>query len=118
MAVSLPSATPLFLTLVSGRRTCDLVDAGYDEDRPVIEQWARLLGGPLLDVACGTGRPAIPLAAQGYQVTGVDIVPEMIARARQKGAAQGVTVEGVVADARTFQLQQQFPFMYMVEGVS
>jgi len=97
-------------------QTYDLVDAGYDEDRPVIEQWARLLGGPLLDVACGTGRMAIPLAAQGYQVTGVDIVPEMIARARQKGAAQGVSVEWVVADARTFQLQQQFPFMYMVEN--
>jgi 2-polyprenyl-3-methyl-5-hydroxy-6-metoxy-1,4-benzoquinol methylase len=55
---------------------------------------------------------AIPLAAQGYQVTGVDIVPEMIARARQKAAAQGVSVEWVVADARSFQLQQQFPFIY------
>src|SRR5579859_3783052 len=87
-------------------QTYDLVDAGYDADRPVIEQWARLLGGPLLDVACGTGRMAIPLAAQGYQVAGVDIVPEMIAHARQKAAAQGVSVEWVVADARTFQLQR------------
>lgn len=97
-------------------QTYDLVDAGYDEDRPVIEQWARSLGGPLLDVACGTGRVAIPLAAQGYQVTGVDIVPEMIARARQKAAAQAVSVEWVVADARAFHLQQRFPFIYMVEN--
>jgi 2-polyprenyl-3-methyl-5-hydroxy-6-metoxy-1,4-benzoquinol methylase len=97
-------------------RTYDLVDAGYDEDRPVIEQWVRSLGGPLLDVACGTGRMAIPLAAQGYQVTGVDLVPEMIARARQKAAAQGVSVEWVVADARAFQLQRQFSFIYMVEN--
>jgi ubiquinone/menaquinone biosynthesis C-methylase UbiE len=97
-------------------QTYDLVDAGYDEDRPLIEQWARSLGGPLLDVACGTGRMAIPLAAQGYQVTGVDIVPEMIAQARQKAAAQAISVEWVVADARAFQLQKQFPFMYMVEN--
>jgi ubiquinone/menaquinone biosynthesis C-methylase UbiE len=97
-------------------QTYDLVDAGYEEDRPVIEEWARSLGGPLLDVACGTGRMAIPLAAKGYQVTGVDIVPEMVARARQKAAAHGVSVEWVVADAREFQLQQQFPFMYMVEN--
>lgn len=97
-------------------QTYDLVDAGYEADRPLIEQWARSLGGPLLDVACGTGRVAIPLAAQGYQVTGVDIVPEMIAWARQKAAAQAVSVEWVVADARAFQLQQQFRFIYMVEN--
>ena len=52
----------------------------------VVEQWARSLGGPLLDLACGTGRMALRMAAQGYQVTGVDIVPEMIAQARQKAA--------------------------------
>ncbi len=94
--------------------TYDLEDAGYDEDRSLIEQWARPLGGPLLDLACGTGRMAIPLAAQGDQVTGVDIVPEMIARARQKAAERAVSIEWVVADARTFQLHKQFSGIYML----
>ncbi len=94
--------------------TYDLEDAGYDEDRSFIEQWARPLGGPLLDLACGTGRMAIPLAAQGDQVTGVDIVPEMIARARQKAAERSVSIEWVVADARTFQLRKQFSGIYML----
>ena len=67
-------------------QTYDLEDEGYDEDYPLTEQWARSLGGPLLDLACGTGRMALRMAAQGYQVTGVDIMPEMIARARQKAA--------------------------------
>lgn len=40
-------------------QTYDLEDGGYDEDWPLTEQWARLLGGPLLDLACGTGRMAI-----------------------------------------------------------
>jgi ubiquinone/menaquinone biosynthesis C-methylase UbiE len=95
-------------------QTYDLVCDEVDEEVPLIEQWARSLGGPLLDVACGTGRTALRLAARGYQVTGVDIVPEMIARARQKAASQGASIEWVVADARTFHLQKQSRCMYMV----
>jgi|SRR5579859_802233 len=97
--------------------TYDLEDEGYDADYHLTEQWARSLGGPLLDLGCGTGRMALRMAALGYQVTGVDITPEMIARARQKAAAQALSIEWVVADARTFQLQQQFPFIYMLENV-
>ena len=95
-------------------QTYDLEVESYDEDRPLIEQWARSLGGPLLDLACGTGRVALRMAAQGYQVTGVDIVPEMIALARQKAAERAVSVEWVVADARTFHLQKRFPFAFML----
>jgi SAM-dependent methyltransferase len=94
--------------------TYDVEVENFDEDRPLIEQWARELGGPLLDLACGTGRVALRLAAQGYQVTGVDIVPEMIAHARRKAAERAVSVEWVVADARAFQLHRQFPFIFMV----
>jgi len=90
----------------------DVEDEGYDEDRPLTEQWARSLGGPLLDLACGTGTMAIHLAKFGYQVTGLDIVPEMIAWASQKAAADSVSIEWALADARTFQLQKQFPFIY------
>src|SRR5256714_11863097 len=95
----------------------DLQDEGYYDDYPLAEQWARSLGGPLLDLACGTGRMAFRMAALGYQVTGLDITPEMIARARQKAAQQAVSIDWVVADARTFHLQVQFPFIYMLENV-
>src|SRR5581483_9212699 len=98
-------------------QTYDVEVESYDKDRPLIEHWARLLGGPLLDLACGTGRLALRMAAQGYQVTGVDITPEMIAQARQKAAQRAVSVEWVVADARTFDLQRQFPFIYMLGHV-
>jgi SAM-dependent methyltransferase len=95
-------------------QTYDLECDAFNEDYAVIDQWADSLGGPLLDLACGTGRMALRMAAQGYPVTGVDIIPEMIAHARHKAAQRNISVEWVVADARTFQLGQQFPFIYML----
>jgi 2-polyprenyl-3-methyl-5-hydroxy-6-metoxy-1,4-benzoquinol methylase len=95
-------------------QTYDLECDEVDEELPLIEQWARSLGGPLLDVACGTGRTALRLAARGYQVTGLDVTLEMIEQGRQKAAAQAISVEWVVADSRTFQLRQKFRFSYMV----
>jgi 2-polyprenyl-3-methyl-5-hydroxy-6-metoxy-1,4-benzoquinol methylase len=97
--------------------TFDLEDEGYEEDWQLAEQWARILGGPQLDLACGTGRMALHLAAQGYQVTGVDITPEMIEWARHKATKQTITIDWVVADARMFQFQKQFSFIYMLENV-
>jgi ubiquinone/menaquinone biosynthesis C-methylase UbiE len=94
--------------------TYDVADAGYDADFPLTEQLAKSLGGPILDIACGTGTMAIRLAQQGYPVTGVDIIPEMIDWAAKKATLQAVAVEWVLADARTFQLQKKFPFIYML----
>ena len=36
-------------------------------------------GGPILELGVGTGRLAVPLAAAGYEVTGVDLDPAMLA---------------------------------------
>ncbi|MFW5709483.1 MAG: class I SAM-dependent methyltransferase [Chloroflexota bacterium] len=94
--------------------TYDLECDNFDADIPVIEQWVALSGGPLLDLACGTGRMAIHLAARGYTVTGVDIVPAMIERARHKADARSVSVEWIVSDARAFHLGKQFPFVFML----
>lgn len=57
---------------------------------------------------------AIRMAQLGFQVTGVDIIPEMIAWASQKAQTLGVSIDWVVADARAFHLQKQFPFIYML----
>lgn len=43
-------------------------------------------GGPILELAVGTGRLALPLAEAGYDVTGVDIDPAMLDRARTRAA--------------------------------
>jgi len=46
----------------------------------------------VLDLACGTGRHAVRLAEEGYQVTGVDINGESLASARAHAEERGVEV--------------------------
>lgn len=65
---------------------------------------AREAGGPVLELACGTGRAAIPIAHQGFAVTGLDVVPAMLERARSKAEAAGLPVRWVEGDARDFDL--------------
>jgi SAM-dependent methyltransferase len=47
----------------------------------------------ILELAAGTGRLAIPLAALGHHVTGVDVSDEMLERLRATDVNQGVTTE-------------------------
>ncbi len=60
----------------------DLVDDPGDLD--LYLALAERADGPILELAVGTGRLAIPLASAGYSVTGVDLDPAMIDRARQR----------------------------------
>ena len=58
--------------------------------------------GRALDLGCGAGRDAVWLAAHGWRVTGVDLLPEAIGRARCLAERFGVSAatEWVVADLR------------------
>jgi SAM-dependent methyltransferase len=59
---------------------------------------AQRTGGPILELAVGTGRLAVPIAAAGYAVTGVDLDPAMLDRARARAAAAGVEITGSPRD--------------------
>jgi len=65
---------------------------------------ARERGNQVLDLACGSGRIAIPLAEAGKQVVGGDLSPEMLQRARIAAEARGVKAEFVQLDMRDFDL--------------
>jgi SAM-dependent methyltransferase len=57
---------------------------------PADEHDRRLVGlcvGPTLDVGCGPGRLTAHLAAQGHVVLGIDVAPECVGQARERGAA-------------------------------
>jgi 2-polyprenyl-3-methyl-5-hydroxy-6-metoxy-1,4-benzoquinol methylase len=56
-------------------------------------------GTEVLDVACGTGNTAIPLARRGARVTGVDIAPNLLEQARARAAAEGLEITFHEGDA-------------------
>jgi SAM-dependent methyltransferase len=65
-------------------------------------------GGPVLELACGTGRLLIPIARAGLEVAGVDIVRGMLDRARAKAEEAGVRIDLVHADMRGVHLERRF----------
>jgi SAM-dependent methyltransferase len=75
----------------------------------------RQAGGPVLEVGCGTGRFTIPLAQQGISITGLDVVPAMLERARAK--AGDLPITWIEADARSFQLDRQFQVIFETGSV-
>ncbi|HET9908683.1 MAG TPA: class I SAM-dependent methyltransferase [Anaerolineales bacterium] len=74
---------------------------------------ARSIGGPVLEIACGSGLVAIPVAAQGLNVTGVDLSRPMLEHARKKADEQHLNIRWVEADARSFDLGTQYQFIYL-----
>ncbi|GAB4213718.1 MAG: class I SAM-dependent methyltransferase [Roseiflexaceae bacterium] len=74
----------------------------FAEDVPFYLELAQRTGGPLLELMCGTGRLLLPLAAQGYDLTGVDYAAAMLDMARAKLVAAGLQqrVTLLQADAR------------------
>jgi SAM-dependent methyltransferase len=89
-------------------RLYDLDLAEEPGDLDLYRALAGRTGGPILELAVGTGRLAVPLAADGYDVTGVDLDPAMLARARRTADAAGPAVARrlrlVEGDARSIRL--------------
>lgn len=71
---------------------------------------ARETGGPVLELGVGTGRVAIPLAETGFEVTGVDLSPAMLAIARERSDARGLggKITLVEAGMEDFALDRRF----------
>ena len=72
---------------------------------------AQETGGPVLELACGTGRVCIPIARLGFAVTGLDIVPAMLERACRKAAE--LPIRWVEGDARAFDLGERFRLIFL-----
>src|SRR5215475_2159297 len=65
-------------------------------------------GLELLDLACGHGRIANPLAERGLRVTGLDATPLFLDLAREDAAQRGVEVEYVEGDMRSIPWVDRF----------
>jgi SAM-dependent methyltransferase len=92
------------------------VAARYDADtadmpvEPVVDFLAPLAGAGALELAIGTGRIAVPLAARGVRVAGIDLSPDMVAQLRAKTGEIPVTL----GDMSTTRVDDVFSLVYVV----
>jgi SAM-dependent methyltransferase len=90
----------LFLPFLEERKMAGIKDAAAIA-RLFRKHGARS-GSRVLDLCCGIGRLAVPLARQGYDVVGVDLSPDYVKRARRYAASKHATrrTKFVVGDYR------------------
>ncbi len=72
-------------------------DLDLSDERPDLDMYLALAAatdGSILELASGSGRISVPLAAAGHHVTGVDRDPHMLERARQAWAATKKEADG------------------------
>lgn len=65
-------------------------------------------GGEVLDLCCGQGRHAIPLAQMGFRITGIDLQENLLAVARQKAGAADVALTLLQGDMRELNYTAEF----------
>jgi SAM-dependent methyltransferase len=92
-------------------------ETGPEFDPAAVERTADVLaelagGGPVLELAVGTGRVAVPLARRGVAVHGIELSRAMAARIAGKPGAEGVRV--TIGDMTTTRVQGEFSLAYLV----
>ena len=67
----------------------------------------------ILELCCGTGRLTIPIAKDGYDISGVDNMPSMLEQAKVKADKGGLEVEFIEADIRTLDLPEKYDLIFI-----
>jgi ubiquinone/menaquinone biosynthesis C-methylase UbiE len=94
-------------------RRYDEWSAHMTEDVSFYVELAREADGPLVELAIGNGRVAIPVArATGQPVVGIDSSPAMLKEARERAADAGVALDIHEGDMREFTLDEQAALIY------
>ncbi|WP_368344600.1 class I SAM-dependent methyltransferase [Pelagovum sp. HNIBRBA483] len=66
------------------------------------------LGAHILDVGCGQGRDAVPLARQGFRVTGIDIAPSGVAALNEIAAREALPLCAMEADIADWRPEETY----------
>lgn len=84
----------------------EMVDQGLNPLEEALLREMPLKTGRLLLLDVGGGREAIPLAKAGFEVSGVDFIPEMVHRAQENAARHGVNILGIVQEISKLNLPE------------
>jgi 2-polyprenyl-3-methyl-5-hydroxy-6-metoxy-1,4-benzoquinol methylase len=84
----------------------------YEEECDFIEQalreFSKLKVKSILELGCGTGGHAIPLARRKYEMTGIDASTVMLNTAKEKSAKLGLDIDVLQSDIRDFNFKEKF----------
>lgn len=69
---------------------------------------AKVAGGPVLDIGCGTGRVMLPCLQSGLEIDGLDMSEPMLARLRESASKLGLSPRLYHADMSDFRLPGQY----------
>src|SRR5207247_2286737 len=85
--------------------------ASVVEDVAFYLQEARRAGGPVVELGVGTGRIAVPIAADGTRVIGIDSSRAMLDVCARRAALAGVEVDLRVGDLREPPVAERVPLV-------
>lgn len=109
------SADGLSIDVYDARAAATIAGSSVEGDVDFYRRLAKETGGPVLDVGCGTGRVAIPLAEAGLQVVGVDRSGPMLRVAERHRSSLPTEVASrlsfVEADMAALDLGREFPLV-------
>jgi SAM-dependent methyltransferase len=67
----------------------------------------------ILELCCGTGRLTLPIAKEGYTITGVDNSSTMLEQAKLKAAETRIKIQFIEADIRTLDLPEKYDLIFI-----
>ena len=97
----------------------DIEHDRFNEDLDMYRNFAELSGGrKILELACGSGRVLLPLAQEGYELTGVDSSEKMLALAQQRLQEKQLAAhcQLIKQDMRTLQIGQKYRLAIIALG--
>jgi 2-polyprenyl-3-methyl-5-hydroxy-6-metoxy-1,4-benzoquinol methylase len=87
-------------------------EKNYEEECDFIEEalrrFSNLQARNILELGCGTGGHAIPLAQRKYQITGIDASKVMLNTAKEKTRKLGLNINLQLSDIRDFKVNRKF----------
>ena len=67
----------------------------------------------ILELCCGTGRLTLPIAKDGFDISGVDFTASMLEKAREKASKVALDIKFIEADIRTLDLQKTYDLIFI-----
>ncbi|WP_050615232.1 class I SAM-dependent methyltransferase [Bacillus testis] len=92
----------------------DQENSSLTADISFLSKMAEKCSGPIIDLACGTGRATVPLAKLGHHIIGIDIHTGMLEAAKKKTSSLNLPIEWMEQDCTRLNMDIKTDFIYSV----